>query len=122
MKREPVELRRGDIVWIDCDPSIGVEPRKVRTCVIVSNDVANRVARAVTVLPTLRYTGARAERTFMVDLRKPRSSMKEGRVANASMIMTYDRRRVVKAAGRVSTEAVRAIDRALAVHLGLAAD
>jgi mRNA-degrading endonuclease toxin of MazEF toxin-antitoxin module len=58
----------------------------------------------------------------MVDLRKPRSSMKEGRVANASMIMTYDRRRVVKAAGRVSTEAVRAIDRALAVHLGLAAD
>jgi mRNA-degrading endonuclease toxin of MazEF toxin-antitoxin module len=39
------EIRRGDILWISCDPSLGVEPRKTRTCVVVSNDVANRFAR-----------------------------------------------------------------------------
>ena len=42
--REPVEFRRGDILWIQCDPSLGVEPRKTRTCVVVSNDVANQAS------------------------------------------------------------------------------
>src|SRR5438132_8474143 len=101
MKREPVEVRRGDIVWIQCDPSVGVEPRKTRTCVVVSNDVANRFGQAVTVVPTQRHTAERAARAYMVDLRRPRSSLDEARVANASMVMTYDKARVVARAGKL---------------------
>jgi mRNA-degrading endonuclease toxin of MazEF toxin-antitoxin module len=55
----------------------------------------------------------------MVDLRKPRSTLAAARVANASMIMTYDRARVVRSAGRVSADALGDLDRALALHLGL---
>jgi len=36
------------------------------------------------------------------------------------MIMTYDRRRIVGRAGRVTSDALGKIDRALAIHLGLA--
>ncbi|MBI4472447.1 MAG: type II toxin-antitoxin system PemK/MazF family toxin [Acidobacteria bacterium] len=120
-KREPVEVRRGDILWIQCDPSVGVEPRKTRTCVVVSNDIANRFGQALTVIPTQAFTAERAARAYVVDLRKPRSTLTEDRVANASMIMTYDRARVVRRAGRVSAEAQHAIDRALGMHLALAA-
>lgn len=122
MKRpsEPPEVRRGDILWIQCDPSVGAEPRKVRTCVVVSNDLANRYGATVTVIPTQAYTAERAARAYMVDLRPPRSAMKEPRVANASMVMTYDRSRVVSRVGRVRKETLVAIDRALSVHLGLA--
>jgi mRNA-degrading endonuclease toxin of MazEF toxin-antitoxin module len=35
------------------------------------------------------------------------------------MIMTYDRRRIVSRAGRVGRDAMRSIDEALAMHLGL---
>lgn len=119
--REPIAFRRGDILWIQCDPSVGVEPRKTRTCVVVSNDIANRYGQALTVVPTQAYTAERAARAYMVDLRKPRSSLTEARVANASMIMTYDRARVVTRAGRLSAETQRALDRALEIHLGLAA-
>jgi mRNA interferase MazF len=117
---DPLDLRRGDIVWIDCDPSVGVEPKKVRTCVVVSNDVANRYGEAITVVPTQRYTAERAARAFIVDLRKPRSSLAEPRVANASMVMTCDRSRVRRRAGRVGADAARRLDAALALHLGLA--
>jgi mRNA interferase MazF len=117
--RELVELRRGDIIWLQCDPSIGVEPRKTRTCVVVSNDVANRFGEAVTVVPTQAHTAERAARAYMVDLRRPRSNLDTPRVANASMVMTYDRRRVVRRAGRISSEAQRALDQAVALHLGL---
>ena len=120
-RREPIEFRRGDVLWIQCDPSVGVEPRKTRTCVVVSNDLANRYGQAVTVVPTQTYTAERAARAYMVDLRKPRSTLTEARVANASMIMTYDRGRVVTRAGRVSAETQGALDRALGIHLGLAA-
>jgi mRNA interferase MazF len=117
--REPVEPRRGDVLWIQCDPSIGAEPRKTRTCVVVSNDIANRYGAAITVVPTQRYSAERAGRGYMVDLRSPRSTLKEARVANASMIMTYDRARIVRRAGRLAQETQRALDAALALHLGL---
>jgi mRNA interferase MazF len=119
MKREGTEVRRGDVLWIQCDPSVGVEPRKVRTCVVVSNDVANRYGQAITIVPTQAYTAARAAREYVVDLRSPRSTLAQPRVANASMVMTFDRTRVVRRAGRISAETQRAVDRALAVHLGL---
>jgi mRNA interferase MazF len=117
--REAVELRRGDIVWIHCEPSVGVEPRKLRTCVVVSNDIANRFGQAVTVMPTQAYSAERAARAYMVDLRRPRSNLDKPRVANASMIMTYDRSRVVRRAGRLSPETQRAVDEALRLHLNL---
>lgn len=110
---------RGDILWISCDPSVGAEPKKTRTCVVVSNDIANRFGQAITVIPTQKYTAERASRDFMTDLRRPKSTLAEPRVANASMVMTYDRSRVVAKAGRVNTETLRAIDMALGVHLAL---
>lgn len=120
-KGEPVEFRRGDVLWIQCEPSVGVEPRKLRTCVVVSNDLANRYGQALTVVPTQAYTSECAERDYIVDLRTPRSTLNKPRVANASMVMTYDRCRVVKRAGRITPETQQAIDRALGIHLGLVA-
>jgi mRNA interferase MazF len=119
--KPPVELpiSRGDILWICCDPSVGAEPRKTRTCIVVSNDIANRFGQAITVVPTQAYTAERAGRAYMTDLRHPRSTLTEPRVANSSMIMTYDRARVVKRAGNVTARTLEHIERALAVHLGL---
>lgn len=114
-----IEVRRGDILWICCDPSMGVEPKKTRTCVVVSNDIANRYGQALTVLPTQAYTPERAARGYMTDLRVPRSTLDDDRVANASMVMTYDRKRVVSRAGRVAPETLQELDRALSTHLGL---
>jgi mRNA interferase MazF len=118
--REPVDPRRGDILWIDCDPSVGAEPKKIRSCVVVQNDDASQFGATVTVIPTLAFSAERASRPYNVDLRPPRSTMEKPRVANASTIMTYDRRRIVGRAGRVTIDALGKIDRALAVHLGLA--
>ena len=121
MTKEPeaIEIHRGDILWIQCDPSVGVEPQKIRTCVVVSNDIANQHGQAITIVPTQVYTTERVRRAYMVDLRKPRSDLKESRVANASMIMTYDRRRVIKRAGRITRETQDSLDQALSLHLGL---
>jgi mRNA interferase MazF len=118
LSAEPA-IARGDILWICCDPSVGTKPQKTRTCVVVSNDIANRFGQALTVIPTQAYSAERAERAYMTDLRRPRSNLVDDRVANASMVMTYDRARVSRRAGKVGPETLRDIDRALAVHLAL---
>ena len=114
-----LRIRRGDLLWVRCEPSIGVEPRKLRTCVVVSNDIANQFGAAVTVVPTQRYTLERVRRDYVVDLRAPRSNLRDDRVANASMVMTYDRSRVVKSQGRVAKDTLARIDEALRLHLAL---
>ena len=116
---EPLDVRRGDVLWICCDPSVGVEPRKIRCCVVVSNDIANRYGHAITVIPTQEYTAERAARAYMTDLRRPRSTLDADRVSNASMVMTYDRGRVTARAGKVALDTMRKIDHALALHVGL---
>lgn len=117
---EQPPIRRGDIVWICCDPAVGAEPRKTRTCIVVSNDIANRFGQVITVIPTQAYSAERAERSYMADLRRPRSTLTDERVANASMIMTYDRTRMTARAGRVTAQTLDAIDRAMMIHLALA--
>jgi mRNA-degrading endonuclease toxin of MazEF toxin-antitoxin module len=86
----------------------------------VSNDEANRFWAAVTVIPTVEWSGARAKRAFLVDLGGERSNLRDRRLANASMIMTYDRNRIIGRAGRVTREAIGLIDAALKLHLALA--
>ena len=53
MTKEPetIEIRRGDILWIQCDPSFGVEPQKIRTCVVVSNDIAISMDKRLRLFP-----------------------------------------------------------------------
>lgn len=116
---ERLEIRRGDVVWVNCEPSVGAEPKKVRTCVVVSNDIANRFGQVITVVPTQRFTAERNGRAYMVDLRAPHSSLKAQRIANVSMVTTWDRARFVKKEGRVSRDTLARIDAALRLHLAL---
>jgi len=43
--------QRGDLFWVNLDPTVGAEIRKSRPCVIVSPDAANRAGPLVIVAP-----------------------------------------------------------------------
>jgi mRNA interferase MazF len=46
-----LDLVRGDVVQVDLDGAKGVEKQKVRPCVVVQNDVGNRVSPMTIVAP-----------------------------------------------------------------------
>jgi len=44
-------MNRGEVWWVNFDPSVGGEITKQRPAVIVSNDVSNRFLNRVQVVP-----------------------------------------------------------------------
>jgi mRNA interferase MazF len=45
-------VQRGDVFWANLDPTIGVEIKKTRPVVVVSNNVINQRSQLVIVVPS----------------------------------------------------------------------
>jgi len=48
---------RGDLYWVNLDPTIGSEIRKTRPCVVISPDAANDAGPLVIVAPVSKIEG-----------------------------------------------------------------
>lgn len=43
--------RRGEIWWVNLDPTVGAEIQKTRPCLVISNSVVNQHRRTVVIVP-----------------------------------------------------------------------
>jgi mRNA interferase MazF len=50
----PIRYRRGEIWWVNLDPTVGNETAKKRPCVILQNDVGNARSNTTMVAPLLK--------------------------------------------------------------------
>lgn len=50
-------IKRGDIVWVNLDPTIGDEIAKTRPCLILQNNLGNRHSRKTIIAPFLKPKG-----------------------------------------------------------------
>ena len=53
--------RRGDVYWVNLDPTIGAEIEKTRPCIIISPDAANRSGPLVIVAPITKEKGKKIQ-------------------------------------------------------------
>ena len=110
--------RRGELYWVNLDPTIGSETAKTRPCVIVSNDVGNEVSARVIVAP---LTSRGLDRVFPFEVLIPK---REGGLAETSkvaldQIRTVDKRRLGRRIGALSSSRMRAVNRAIRISLDL---
>ena len=80
-------MRKGEVWWVDFDPSIGGEIQKMRPAVIVSNDVANDRLNRVQVVPLTTNVQRVFPGETLVEFGK------EARKAMANQIMTAAKQR-----------------------------
>lgn len=115
-------MRRGEIRMADLEPVRGSEANKLRPCVIVSNDGANRVAErlgrgVVTVVPVTASGGQ--VYPFQVSLPSGDTGLPADSKAQAEQVRSISVERLGEAVGIVPSTLLESVDDALRLHLGL---
>ncbi|MGB3652601.1 MAG: type II toxin-antitoxin system PemK/MazF family toxin [Rivularia sp. (in: cyanobacteria)] len=111
-------MKRGDIYYADLHPAIGSEMDKRRPVLIVSNDVNNKAATTLTILPIT--SNVSRIYPFEVLLNPEVSGLTKASKVQAQQVRTISKQRIIgEVIGSLNEEIMLLIDAALKLHLGL---
>jgi len=108
-----LNLKRGNVFWVNLDPTVGSEIRKKRPCVIIGATPINKARRTVIVLPLSSSGSPRPPITVEVECLGRKA------IAVIDQIRAIDKSRLLEQAGSLSKTDLETIERALRVVLGL---
>jgi mRNA interferase MazF len=111
-------MKRGDIYYANLDPVVGSETAKLRPVLIVSNNVNNRAANTVTIVPLT--SNVKRVYSFEILLQPSDSNLPKASKVQAQQIRTISKLRIKgNKIGSLSKELMESVDIALRLHLGL---
>jgi mRNA interferase MazF len=106
-------MKRGEVWWINFDPSVGGEIRNRRPAVIVSNDAANQFRNRVQVVPLTSGVGKLYPSETYVTFRGKKAK------AMADQLTTVSKKRLINQAGSMPSNEMEGLGRAIMVQLDL---
>jgi mRNA interferase MazF len=106
-------IERGDVLWVNFEPSFGGEIKKTRPAIIVSNNAANTYLNRVQVIPLTSNTERSYPGEAFVSLNG------EKRKAMADQLTTVSKQRLGSRVGVLGSEDIARVEAAIAVQLAL---
>lgn len=106
-------MQRGEVWWVDFNPSIGGEIQKTRPAIIVSNDMSNKILNRVQVVPIT----SNIEKCFPCEAYIEISGKTSK--AMADQLATVSKLRLKNKIGLVSAQSMFAVEQAIKIQLGL---
>jgi len=97
-------VRRGEIWWVDFDPTQGAEIRKTRPAVVITADGLNRARRTVVVVPL--SSGPQPHPPVVVAT----PSLGQRSVAVCDQLRAVDKRRLIRNDGRLSAADLASVE------------
>ncbi len=115
------QLRRGMVIDLNPDPSLGSEMGKTRPCVVVTNDDYNPRVPVIQVTPLTAWTEKKARIVTNVQLEPSRDNGRT-KISVADCLQTRPvnyQHRLVKIRGRLNDEEMQRISEALRILFAL---
>jgi mRNA interferase MazF len=116
MPRGNLRYRRGEIWWVNLDPTVGSETAKKRPCLILQNDVGNALSDTTMVAPLLK--GAKTY-PFVVNIEATlENGLDENRGIHLEQMRVVDNRRIDNKLGTLEDKYWIEIEKAACIVLG----
>lgn len=110
-----MQCRRGEIWWVDLEPTKGKEARKIRACLIVQNDIGNEESDLTTVVPFLSPKSY----PFVVNVKpSEQNQLDRERGLHFNQIRAVDVSRLKSKLGILESDYLSQIKRALDIQFG----
>ncbi|MFQ5398061.1 MAG: type II toxin-antitoxin system PemK/MazF family toxin [Anaerolineae bacterium] len=106
-------MKRGEVWWVNFDPSIGGEIRKKRPAIIISNNASNKFLNRVQVVPLTSNTSRVYPSEALVIINGQQSK------ALADQLTTASKLRLIEYLSTLSYDDMRQVEQAIKVQLGL---
>ena len=113
-----MSIRRGDLFWVDLDPTKGSEQAGRRPVLVIQNDVGNALAPTVIVAPLTTKSFTKHYPTN-VHVPKGIAGVKEHSTILLSQIRTIDKSRLQRKIGHLPPAYLAQVDHAIRISVGL---
>jgi mRNA interferase MazF len=115
------KLRRGMVVDLNLDPTVGSETGKTRPCVVVTNDYYNGRVPVIQVTPLTAWNEKKARIITNVEIESSsENGLTKKSVADCLQTRPVDfEKRFVKIRGQLNDQVMKAISEALRIVFGL---
>lgn len=110
-----MQCRRGEIWWVDLEPTRGKEARKIRACLIIQNDIGNEESDLTTVIPFLSPKNY----PFVVNIKPSQlNQLDKERGLHFNQIRSVDASRLKSKLGILESSYFTQIKKALDIQFG----
>jgi len=110
-------VKQGDLFWINFDPTVGAEAKKIRPAVVVSNDVNNEHSPLVSIAPVT--SNITRVYSFEVELPSGTANLTSRSKVMVNQTRAVDKARLIEQIGRLPDALMGQIKTALRLHYDL---
>ena len=116
MPKGDLTYQRGEIRWVNLEPTIGVEAKKIRSCLVIQNNIMNQHGQLTVIIP---FRPGSKQAPYVVNITATvQNGLDQDRFLDIAQIRSVDAQRVLGLVGMLETEYWSAIEQSLDFVLG----
>ncbi len=112
-----MDIFRGDIVYVNLDPTEGSETGKIRPCLVIQNNVLNSASPTTIIVVITSRDRFKKKYPSHVWINKSESGLTKDSTIQCEQIRTIDKGRIINKIGSIDNSYLKKVEEAIKITL-----